>query len=397
MVGAGTIRPGDVVILLSGTHSTINFSLNNSGTSGSPIIFRSSSQYGFVIDGTIDAGGNTHRGFNILGNYYTFDGIYVHDAPDIGVGVGGTGNTLINSKIYHNGWRSTVEPPTGGPIPGIIVSGSNATIDSCESYGNEGHGVYVTDTDAVHKGANATIRKCLLHDNGDTANSTGGTCIQFNGNITGGLVELNFLYNSYRQLINLNTAGQNGITFRNNLGYYNAATALFFTPVTTSQAMVVVSAGIINHTWYNNLFYKQGTGLGPVFAISGSNNTGWTMVNNIGVTSGNRVAFDVMYSFSSTMPTGWTVDNNGFWLNGGANDVARINGVGTNLTTWNGLGFDTHGVSADPVVSGPTDYHFTGSSPSSIRQGGQDLRPSGVTTDLDGNARGTPNSMGCYI
>lgn len=75
--------------------------LGKSGTASSPIILKSQTRGGAIIDGQNAA--DRHVAIYLDGSYNVIDGFQITGGPDGGITIWGSGNQIINNEIDHNG------------------------------------------------------------------------------------------------------------------------------------------------------------------------------------------------------------------------------------------------------------------------------------------------------
>ncbi len=416
-----TILPGDTVNFADGTWfvSTANGASSASGnTNGIPIsfggtpagqiTFKSTNHLGAIIDGGwvtgsggfVNSAGAGTRNITCLASYVTIDGFQFQYSHDEGFVFGGA-NCIVRNCTFKECCARALIPITQAHLVASVLygtGGGGSIVENCDIYGGGGHCVYVSNN-----ASNFIIRNNYLHDCGGTdvtVNQSGGDALQINGASVGGLFENNRCWNNFSKHIALQTSGMSGITFRNNEFGMDAATALYFVPFTgPSGTMVNCNANdlMTNMTWENNSFSMKDTGptWGNIKLFNiGNGCTGWTLKNNI-LKNTHGVNFSMSLNFvGAAVPSGWVSDYNDFFT--GQGSVILFVSTNKTFAQWQALGNDAHGQNVDPAYLAATDLHLSGSTPTTVSQGGVNLSAE-FTTDLSGALRTVPWSMGCYI
>lgn len=143
--------------------------------------------------------------------------------------------------------------------------------------------------------------------------------------------------------------------------------------------------GVSNINVMHNTIYDDASTTGVYTGLYitqnniGENSTGVTARNNIfqGVGTGS-----FMHFIDSSSTTGLNVDYNSYYLPSSSNMLANYNSTNYTFSTWQGLGFDTHGKYEDPLFINPASYNFNLSYNSSAIDAGL---TTAFTTDFTGN------------
>lgn len=371
-VGSGLVPQGST-INVSGTVVAGGIVLNHGG-----VIY---SFNGPTIDGSSDAAGT--RGLTINGANLTLLNLAVQNTAGSGIFPTAANIQLLGGLAFHCGWNPTELFGQSGIITG--ANAANLIVDSFNCYGNNGHGIYISAG-----AANPTIRRSLLHDNGNPS-KVWGDGLQINGTTQGGLVEKNLIWNNWSSQVNLNTSGQSGTVYRNNGLYVDFPSALYWQPYGTGSAGAHFNIGsnITNLSLYSNTLSMLVAGGKLIVVNSGC--TGYTFKDNLGLDLGGTKWLPFQFNGMTAPPSGWMVDYNG-WYSGQAN-IYEFGTTGHTWAQWQALGFDAHGFNADPRFLSATDLHLQNGSPAI--GSGLDLS-SMFTDDLSGDTRTIPWSDGCY-
>lgn len=122
-------KPGDTVIVKAGvyTHYTPKAGnlFNRSGTSALPIVVKSETLRGAVID--LQNKTDANFGVWMSGSYNTIQGFRIRNGYGGGIEVGGNYNKIIDNEISYNGTKGPMSSPYGQD--GISGAGSYLTID----------------------------------------------------------------------------------------------------------------------------------------------------------------------------------------------------------------------------------------------------------------------------
>jgi hypothetical protein len=97
--------PGVTIIVMPGVYtdyrSRWGLHLDKFGTAANPIVLRSHSRGGAIIDGQNAADRNV--GIYIDGSHNIIDGFQVKGGPNGGISIWGNANQILNNEIHHNG------------------------------------------------------------------------------------------------------------------------------------------------------------------------------------------------------------------------------------------------------------------------------------------------------
>jgi hypothetical protein len=272
-----------------------------------------------------------------------------------------------DNQIYNNGWASTLDSQyyTGlqGSLGNSIIY-NNIIHDNGGSYGAYGsHGIYAE---------NGTTSTYSIYSNTIYNHIHGYGIHAF---YSGTIYKNNIYSNGGGILVDGNTT--NNVVY--NI-YYNQIWG------STSQAGIVEQnkgSGTYSVTLENNTFYNNA---GAELYI-GDNLTALTVKNNIFQAASGGFSYHITSAQTGTV----AIDYN---LAYGSSGVpCYYNSQGITWATWQGDGFDTHGVNSNPlfVSTSIPDFHLQPSSPA-IGAG----VAVGLTTDYIGLPLKTPPDIGAY-
>lgn len=144
------------------------------------------------------------------------------------------------------------------------------------------------------------------------------------------------------------------------------------------------SSGSGGHRFYNNTF--RGTNPGPYSGIELVGNPNCDIKNNIF----SNIRY--VYAIDAASQSGTTIDyNNAQYLDSTA--VGAVAGTQKSWTQWQGLGYDQHGIHADPKFVSSSVLSLQSTSPS---KGTGTSLTGYFLTDITGAYRSTPWDMGAY-
>ena len=273
---ANIVNPGDTVIVGDGTYTANNTGSNNgatvwisrSGSSGSPITFKSQNKWGAIIDGQ-----SNYNSYNIAIASGTHDinleGFRLQNAEYVGIDAQWGGNSNIN--VYNNNI---------GPI------GS----DGGGQCGGNG-GAAIVFNYAQH---NITVDSNIAHDIGGSSSSCGthyslihGIDFEYNTAFSNITVINNICYNNIygwdMQFYSDSSTSPNNISIiGNTFASTNGA---------GDAGQIILAESVGNPLIEDNIFYHAGNGVAVNY--SGSN-----FIANNNLTTG------------SSMGSGWTGSNN---------------------------------------------------------------------------------------
>jgi hypothetical protein len=156
---------GSTIIVMPGTYTDYTsgwgIRLGKSGTASSPIVLKSQTRGGAIIDGQNASDRNVC--FYVDGSYNVVDGFEIRNGPNGGIKVWGNSNRFINNEIHHNG--NPASTSTNGKDGIYSSQGTSGNYYACNSIHDNGrvgskldHGLYLC-------GQNETIVNNLLFRN----------------------------------------------------------------------------------------------------------------------------------------------------------------------------------------------------------------------------------------
>lgn len=426
-----TLGADDYVVFKGGVTYSGRIDCTRSGTSGTPLTYISGHVYDTpwgaeraVIDGSGVSSSGVYLGTISVyrAAYLVFEGFDVDGGPS-GSGYGG------QISIYNDGNYDDIIIDNcllhGGDGNGVMLRGlwndgskpSGYTIQNCEIYNNDWHGIQtragidnvLVYNSEIHDNGNVegngvfaggagtavsdglTIRGCTIYDNHTKGHTNvSGTNI---------LIEDNYMYSTEQipfglaiggELWNASAATTSDVTIRNNIidvqGQFEGAIRL-------SHA---VGAGVISGVdIYNNYIHQRGSYSAVIFRDGGSSQNpsieNVTFKNNIVVVDGaGNDAHVIEADGGASCQSGFVCDYNHYYWNNSY--PFYWNSGYRDLTYWKGQGFEAfdHTQDVDPDLDG--DYKPNLGSP--VIGAGIDLTSEGFTDDKDGVERGASWDIG---
>lgn len=427
----GTLAAGDIVEYQASTpggSSTltgefINMTSHGAGSSGNPIIIRVRSGDTIILDGNNTVANNIY----INADYITVDGFTSKNNTDAsvsgGINVrdsgGGTltGNTVKNCIIEINTATSasasdrrginatkqnnflidscTITVKAGGSwttgdIDGMIIGGGNGvTIRNCTiTIDNAGSGVGHDDGIQTTDVTNLVIERCLIYRKATDANQGQGIFCEYYNRLNDttptdyGYCKVwnNVVYGLGSSfLVNFTVRPQGGaitkdpkvaVTFENNTvdAYNLTGTTVQFAQDTGSEPWGGATAVV-----KNNIMVIRGTNSEHILGFY----AGWDDTSLV-------IDYNHYYGPSNSV--------SGTFVGAGA-------GSWTTWSSWQGLGYDTHGIGTggsawhDPLFTAVPDYTLQASSPDIGT--GVDLSGD-FSNDKNGTTRTAPWDIGAY-
>jgi hypothetical protein len=184
---ADAAGPGDRVIVAAGTYNQ-RFSIGNSGTEQSPLVFEAAAGETPVVDG----GNNGYNIVSISGDYVVFRGFSVQNSPGNCINITGDGVTIENCvtsyaqnrginfahcadgrvigcevfECVRQNWPRGQNYTNGGWGMGLsIQGGSNWLVQDCRVHNNHGEGIGVWGNSSSGGTKGARIINNIVYDN----------------------------------------------------------------------------------------------------------------------------------------------------------------------------------------------------------------------------------------
>lgn len=280
--------------------------------------------------------------------------------------------TVSNSSFSGNGWAAVIDNLPYADITSIL--------DNFNIFGNtftnvapngDNHGDNLNYCHSIYSAPSAVamnIHHNVFHGNrfGDGVKATSSATIYnnlFYGNSGSGIE------------VGSNVAVNIAVLIYNNILYGNCTN--------NNQGAIEESgkgSGTLSLTAYNNCVYKNGT----TAEIRIQDNITALVLKNNAIYSNTGA-----YAYRSPTQSAATIDNNCVY--GPSGNPVYYNGASRSWATWQGYGFDTVGVNADPLFVSTSDFHLQATSP--CINAGVDV---GLTSDYVGKPlRGLPD-IGAY-
>jgi fibronectin type 3 domain-containing protein len=420
-----SVHAGDTVIIEAGTY--VGFDVQTTGTATAPITFEAAAGAKVVIDSPEHNRGDS--GINIEDfnagssiNYITIQGLDIDNSV-------GTGNILDGIRAVWNGAiNSTGIQMIGNTIndcgvfgvltgheDNLLIQGN--TVSNTKIYkgqGGTGHGIYVSNACFNPHVIGNTLfgnQSLGLHMNGDASEGPAiepdGTDDGNAGNIVGGVIEDNIIYNN--GVNGINCDGAQNCLYANNLLYGNGggivlyqidAAAPAINNVVVDNTVIVAATDIMGNAGRWDIQVMDGTAGGS---------TGNTIFNNILINQNpNHGSIEVgtlsLSGFTSNYNVITTSGDNGGTSNN-AFDLVDSSGNDNfvSFATWKSdTGQDAKSFTADSaqlfVNPSGGNYQLKSGSPAIGAGIGSLAGHSAPSTDLAGNPRPTANGfdIGCY-
>ena len=362
------MRPGDTVLVMSGTYSE-SVTMQTSGTATAPITFEPAPGASVTVSGG-------YRGFTVAGasssnllGWIKIVGFTVTKTTDYGIYLNfATHVTLSGNHVSYAG--QPVSGSTRAGIAAVATTNSLITGNVCDH--NTDAGIYVVSgSTGIEVRGNTTFANARQY-----TRAAPGIDIRSPGNI----VDRNVTYGNEDSGIQLYNGGNKAVVF-DNISHDNGDHGI--DTLNSSGAVIVSNTVYNNHTAGINV---EGT------------STGATVENNISVDNGltsSTTKGDIRVD--STAATGTTVNYDLVYLTSPGSLMTWGSTTYSTLAAFTAAsGQETHGVAADPLWVAPLsgDFHLREGSPAidSANSGAPDQ----PTTDEVGARRvddpATPNT-----
>jgi hypothetical protein len=253
------------------------------------------------------------------GNFTAVNNV-IHDLNDYGIQVTSTGAGYVfeGNTIYNIG-----TPRLGDTtdMQGIYLNATGGTIQNNLIYNggnvNNGNGAGATEHCIYYGGSNINVGYNVLHDFTGTGFKTAG-CATCN-------VYYNLVYHN---------------------GYIGAQ----------------LYGGSSNVNFFSNVFYNNGWGQygtgGFHLVNQGGASSNITLNNNIFLNNINVAVAGEQVTVDASSVTGFAEDYDILFSSVGT-DIAQYGGTDYSWSGWQGIGYDTHGVNADPLFTSASGGVFT--------------------------------------
>jgi hypothetical protein len=384
-VSGGSYNAGDLILFKRGDIFVGRLDVPSDGSSGSPVVF---SSYGTGANPVIDANNIEEICISIPGkSYITIDSIDCRNGISRGIDGGsyspyviirgstisniGTTNTNMLTAISLEGGHCTITHCTITNIAhlGIMFGGGNNVITYNDiSYTNTYYTEWGAAIDGV--GDNDEIAYNTLHDNGGVSdlrmahgiytgtgtisvnihhniitNSSRGAGIKCNGNAE---IHHNYISGSYLGGFELGYNSTNNVV----MDLYNNI-------ITGNRGGIwelSKGTGALTINIYNNTFYLNNSGTYADGIVINHDLTALNIKNNIIQVDNGR------YCYNMVAQTGATINNNCLYQVEKGTPFS-YNGKYVTWATWQGYGFDTNGLNADPLVISSSNFNLHSGSP----------------------------------
>lgn len=319
---------------------------------------------------------STSGGNNTIQNctiYNAYEGIWITSK--------GGSDSILNNTIHDlNDYGVMIHTPSAA---GYLVQGNTMYNIGTPQIGDN------TDMQGIYiEAAGGTLEHNIIHNGGNNAASGFGShehCIYYKG--SGITIRYNWVHDWSGS--GIKTGGATNCKIYYNVIYNNAYVGLDV----DNQG----SPAYLN--FYNNTVYNNGTGTygsGGFYQDAGSDHI--TLMNNIflnNISTGSNATLQINFNTTGTT-TNFVSDCNLLYYLGATNIASAPNGgTAYKWSGWNALGYDTHGVNANPLVvsTSTPDFHLQSTSPA-INSGIN----VGLTQDYEGNpvSQGLAPNIGAY-
>jgi hypothetical protein len=381
--------PGDVVAFMDGTYTQGEIAITNSGTQANPITYMSLNKWGAVINSTsTNSSTGAHPGISLYASWITIKDFVMQ--PDAGT-TPTTTYTSANCDIraWDNGTPSASNDTTG--YVGCHITGVKSLSTSSAraiAFKSNQDSTIIEDCTTHNVIEIFNSKNSIVRRNTILGQDQSGISLLAKGGIRSAQIYGNTIHNIFSGgwaiCIGGTTAPGN---FYDNTAQIEAYNCVAFSNVVVNESSggceALLFCGAKDSAFFNNTV----TGFCTVGSRSSPNNlvasTNPTLKNNIFKGTGGN--WEGGYSFAS----GWayngtsTIDYNDFY------------NYGSTPT-------QTHGLTSDPLlVNASSDWHLQSGSP--CIGAGATLTFTGfygesitVSTDLAGDTRTAPWSMGAY-
>ena len=229
--------------------------LNKSGTASSPIVLKSTTRGGAIIDGQFASDRN--KAIYLDGSYNVIDGFAITRAPNTGIFVQGNSNQILHNEIYNNGTQGSSDSEGQGIYSEQNTSGnvynSNYIHDNGYAGSNLDHGLYLCGQNEVvannvvlrHPSSGlqiagyTTVSNMKVYNNVFAWNGTDGIIVWMNMN--GVDIKNNIVFQNGHYGIYFYAATGSGVNMDHNLIYANGSGS--YTPFNYGGSTVTYTLG----------------------------------------------------------------------------------------------------------------------------------------------------------
>lgn len=261
----------------------------------------------------------------------TFSSIEIYNNQGDGILFSNEGTiTLTGSSIHDNGLGSTFSVSGGvrGAIGGSTFTNNTITNNGRGSGVGTQHGIYGAASTNPYT---ATGNTCTGHVNGSGIKARGSAVIKQNTTLGNAFCGIELGYNGTTNVVYVVTGN---IVGNNADGGINE----------TSKGSGIISLTAENNTLYNNGF--------PAEIVANDNLNVLVLKNNIAYASPSRYAIKLTVTQSSAI-----IDYNDGYRTDASVSIYYNSGSAT-FTTWQGLGYDSHGLNSNPLFLDTASYNF---------------------------------------
>ncbi len=319
----------------------------------------------YTLSATVHAVGGTFTD-NVVSGYYYY-GMYIEDRDDV---------VISNNNVTSAATTSTTNY-------GLYINDLDGTSSATSNVvnGNDSYGIYLNDLDESFLCDGNTVNNTNIMDRGiylnGSSSTTGGNDVIVRNNVINGAqygIYIDFSdrgasnpFQIYNNMINISYAGTGA-----NAGIYTTGSDY----VNLDFNSIYIEGGNTSTSTLQGAIVTTGT------VADGSIN----IRNNVMFNNGNS-ADDFTLSVGTTVDIA-TLSNNAYYAPNATN-IAYWGADQADFATFTGNSGETGAVNADPQFTSTTDLHAAALQ---LFQAGTTL--AGITTDIDGDLRGTPPNIG---
>src|SRR3989344_214299 len=333
--------PGDTIIVKPGVYTEYQpgygINLNKSGTASAPIMLKSETKWGAILDGQATSPQTTPYTRQAVlwvgGNYNIVDGFDIRNSPKEGISIWGSSNKIINNNIHNNGNYGDTTYPYGhdGIFSAEYVSNNQYIGNYIHHNGrssclgqtpcNHDHGLYLCgDNEVVANnivGFNSayglqiagynTVSNMQAYNNIFVSNGRSGAMLWLA--VAGINFTNNIFYNNVNFGISSYDAHGSGVVFDHNLFYGNPSGPIDFTNAGSDYAYTSGTSITTNPLFINdtNNFHLQSSS--P--AINAGATLSEVTTDFDGLSRPQGSAYDIgAYEYVGSPPAGASADLN---------------------------------------------------------------------------------------
>ncbi|HZH27651.1 MAG TPA: choice-of-anchor Q domain-containing protein [Azospirillaceae bacterium] len=330
-----SVKPGDTIYVSGGSSGrtyTETLNVGASGAAGAPITIAKSTEPGHNGPVVIDGQNSRYYGVVVNGrNHVEIENFSIRNHSEAGVSVKyATAGVVIENNDVYSG------DPGGGNARGFDVRNSSGVVVRNNSYGTPTN--TAAQTDGIWSSNNNGVvfeNNRIVISNSNTNGHSDGIQSYLDYNIT--------VRNNWIEQANTATTDNHGMWLSDtrNGGVLKVYNNVVYAPNLTRDSVVTHWA---EPSWAENGTIKlwSNTIYGGSRAVNLDKTPNAEVKDNIIIPAAGGVG---VHMVNGTVRAG-NIDNNLIWAPNGY--VASVNGSTKSWSGWQALGYDTHGVNADP-------------------------------------------------